>query len=295
MKRFLIHIASLLIITLLILEIVLQTTGWATHSVPKANVDGNFMLKPGETGHFRSGGRGEIDAEFRINPQGYNSAIDYSIWDSSVVHIAIIGDSYIEGLRVDYQNSIGRQLEQLSNSELVVHEYGRSGANLKDYELLTKRAEARGYDAIFVLLNESDLFAEEPSFVGMGHKAKPNTPKGFEWQLPYYLNRNQGLSRNFSEVGANAEKMLEKVALAGGIECMESAGPPLDVLSGLSDNVVILFETGRLNSSYPKAQGLPYIEIDFGDAPYNYGFDSHWNETGAGICAEYIYNYLNKR
>src|SRR5690606_33623516 len=46
--------------------------------------------------------------------------------------VAIIGDSFIEGLHQNYNNSIGKKLESKLNDGTEVFEYGHSGYDLAD-------------------------------------------------------------------------------------------------------------------------------------------------------------------
>ncbi|MCX5687423.1 MAG: hypothetical protein NTV71_02080 [Candidatus Omnitrophica bacterium] len=50
--------------------------------------------------------KGEIKARYNINKEGWNSNKEYVERKSSKIRIAVIGDSYVEGLTVDADKSL---------------------------------------------------------------------------------------------------------------------------------------------------------------------------------------------
>jgi hypothetical protein len=74
-------------------------------------LNNNKLLRPGAEGILVQGGRREVASHYKINQQGINSLKDYTTLDENKIDIAIIGDSYIQGLQVDVEKSIGRILE----------------------------------------------------------------------------------------------------------------------------------------------------------------------------------------
>lgn len=128
--------------------------------MPKLDfVNGIVKYKPGQTGIYRI--RNEIEAEFRINKNGWNSAYgEYSPDKSgSRYRIAVVGDSYIEGMEVDYDESMAEKLEsRLGSESFEVYRFGISGAPLSQY-LHMIREEVMQYnpDMIIVVAVHNDF------------------------------------------------------------------------------------------------------------------------------------------
>ena len=169
MKNFAKRVFGTVFLSVLLLEAFLRIFNFAGITMPEVNIDGNKMLKPGSNGIWVKGGFGEIKSHYVINHQGWNSIVDYDSIDNSKIKIAIIGDSYIQGLHVDVENSIGRILEKKS-SNYVVHEFGRDGANIVDYSLVYNKWVIGKYDYVFILSTDKDLTSKQPSFMNQGKK-----------------------------------------------------------------------------------------------------------------------------
>lgn len=113
-------------------------------------VDGVIKHKPNQTGVMRI--QNEIRAEFRINADGWNSGhADYAT-EKTKPRVLIIGDSYIEGLRVDYDKSVAEELERMFKGLAEVYRLGISGAPLSQY-LHMLRKEALQYDPDYIVFN----------------------------------------------------------------------------------------------------------------------------------------------
>ncbi|MEN8128858.1 MAG: SGNH/GDSL hydrolase family protein [Pseudomonadota bacterium] len=98
---------------------------------------GNHFL-PNQKGIYIKGVNSEIKARYRINSDGWNSPYEYSRKKSDKVYrIAVIGDSYVEALQVDYDKSfpylLEMKLSKTDNCEFEVYSFGHSGANLIQY------------------------------------------------------------------------------------------------------------------------------------------------------------------
>lgn len=105
---------------------------------------GNHYL-PDQQGRFIKGIDSEINAQFRINSAGWNSPHEYTIEAiDDVFRIAVIGDSYVEALQVDYDQSFPYLLEKSLNKsgkcQFEVLSFGHSGANLMQYLSVLKHA-----------------------------------------------------------------------------------------------------------------------------------------------------------
>jgi GDSL-like Lipase/Acylhydrolase family len=143
---------------LVVCEFVVFRFIWPASDVP-ANAFSNDLVRyaPNQTGVWRV--RDEIAAPYAINAQGWNSGIgDYTTARTNgVTRIAVVGDSFVEGLQVPHDRSFG---------ELVAHEHGRAeayrfavaGAPMSQYlHVIEREVGAYRPDWIIVLLVHNDF------------------------------------------------------------------------------------------------------------------------------------------
>lgn len=150
--------AALLFVSILLLFIVLEFIVFRFFLVAADNptpdfVNGVVRFKPGQEGVYRV--KNEIEAEFRINTNGWNSGHkEYTTTKSSSKYrIAIIGDSYILALQVAYNKSVAEQLEsKLGNRSFQVYRFGIDSAPLSQY-LHMLRNEVLLYSPDLVVVN----------------------------------------------------------------------------------------------------------------------------------------------
>lgn len=126
---------------------------------PNVYVDGLVRLEPGSAGVWRIGD--DVAGRFRVNAQGWNSGHESYAQTpppQGVKRIAIIGDSFVEALQVDYDASLAELLEQAGGGRTQVYRFGVSGAPLSQY-LLMARQVARTYhpDVIVLVLVHNDF------------------------------------------------------------------------------------------------------------------------------------------
>jgi lysophospholipase L1-like esterase len=122
-------------------------------------VDGVLKYKPDQHGVYRI--KNEIKSKYKINRNGWNSKYDqYKIKKSdNKFRIAVIGDSYVEALQVNYDESLAEQLEQISDpGHLEVYRFAISGAPLSQY-LHILRSEVWKYspDLVVIVLVHNDF------------------------------------------------------------------------------------------------------------------------------------------
>ncbi|MEZ4975920.1 MAG: hypothetical protein R2802_05135 [Flavobacteriaceae bacterium] len=86
---------------------------------------------PNQTGYYTIGNRRMNFAQYHINKSGFNSYRDFNPTKDKK-EVALLGDSFIEGLHQDYFNSIGEKVENTLNNGTEVYEYGHSGYDLAD-------------------------------------------------------------------------------------------------------------------------------------------------------------------
>ena len=174
MKKFIIYIFVTVFFYLFLLEITTRVFDLSGHTLPEYNLNNNKLLLPGAEGVLVQGGMREVASHYKINQQGFNSLKDYTTLDENKISIAIIGDSYIQGLQVDVENSIGRILEAETLNKVEVHEYGRAGMNIVDYSLIFTQSIKNRYDYTFILATNKDIVPKKASSMGKGNKI-PNS------------------------------------------------------------------------------------------------------------------------
>jgi hypothetical protein len=296
MKRFLLHTAGTLFLAGVLLEVVLRVFHLASHVPPEADVNGDRLYLPGARGTWVYGGLGEIRGRYVINAQGWNSTVDYeeeaiapagASTGTTTVRVAIIGDSFIEGMHVDADSSVGRIMESLS-PDYIVNEYGKAGANVADYALIYKKYVEGRYDHVFVLVSDDDLVQELSGFMNRGQEVRAPS-------LAMKVYRNCHVLRYFRlnhKLGARLRGRRQEKA-ATDLPATSFLGQVNhDALDILDNHVIYLYRTGKLNSVFVASR--PCLEIRQDLQPYDFGFDGHWNMNGRWNCAMSIYRYIQE-
>ncbi|MCE5212228.1 MAG: SGNH/GDSL hydrolase family protein [Deltaproteobacteria bacterium] len=149
-----------IIFTFLLLELVVFRFVLIAPDMPKLYfADGIVKYIPNQKGIYRV--QNEIKSKFNINANGWNSY--HSIYNKEKIlnkyRIAIIGDSYVEALQVDFDSSLAEQLEKylgIENSE--VFRFGISGAPMSQYlHLLRNEVGKYRPDLVIILLAHNDF------------------------------------------------------------------------------------------------------------------------------------------
>lgn len=114
-------------------------------------IDGVIKYKPNQHGIYRV--RNEIPSEYRINANGWNSFHKHYDRDKhGKYRIAVIGDSYVEALNVDYRRSTAEQLESMLGDRFEVYRFGISAAPFSQYYQMLRR-EALTFDPDLVIIS----------------------------------------------------------------------------------------------------------------------------------------------
>jgi lysophospholipase L1-like esterase len=162
-------VAASLAIGLLLCEFVLFRFVFLASDVP-ANAFANDLVRyvPNQTGVWRV--KNEIAAPYAINAQGWNSGVGDYPKDRTpgVARVAVVGDSFVEGLHVPNDRSIGEQLAAelgRGGKRSEVFRFAISGAPLSQYLQMVER-EIMTYrpDWIVAVLVHND-FDESFQFV----------------------------------------------------------------------------------------------------------------------------------
>ena len=301
MPKFLKYIVGWLVLVVLILEVTLRVFNLAAKTMPTVNLDNDYVFEPNSSGVWIRGGLGELKNYYQINNQGYNSIVNYDSLNSQNLNIAIIGDSYIQGFQSDVRKSIGRQLELLlDSSKTTVHEFGRAGANIVDYQLVyEKLIQSRDYDYVFILATDKDMKNEKASYMGRGNRVPKKTisRKVYDnFYLLRYFNINQGLGTHFNNLISNGPESIDRIQNKAIVkpstkeEYLKSNNKT--VINKLSNNIIFLHEDDKLSEFFIENFDFNFVKINHKFKPYTHGFDSHWNETGRYNCARSMYNFI---
>ena len=211
--------------------------------------------------------------------------------DDDKISIAIIGDSYIQGLQVDVENSIGRILEAETLNKVEVHEYGIAGMNIVDYSLMFTQFIKNRYDYTFILATDKDIVLKKASSMGKGNKIPKNSiirEIYGRFSLIRYLNINHKLSVKLKKVFSFSKNTVQQKKKISPKDINTQA------LEEFDNTCAFLYEEGRLDTSLISPFKLPTIEVKPIYTPNNNGFDSHWNLNGRKNCALVIKKYIAK-
>jgi hypothetical protein len=148
-------------LTLLVLELIVFRFVLPGSDLPwNAYIDNVIRYAPNQTGVWRV--RNEIAAPYAINGQGWNSGVgDYALERRpGIRRIAVIGDSYVEGLQVPYDQSLAEQISYAmaaAGQPTEVYRFAISGAPMSHYLYMAEREAARYRpDWIVVVLVDND-------------------------------------------------------------------------------------------------------------------------------------------
>lgn len=292
MKKFLFTILVGLMFVVIATEILLRLTGKVTDVVMEVNFDGDYLYKPLQEGKWIRGANGEIVSSFKINSTGWNSAVDYR-FENEKKYIALVGDSYIEGFHVPTDSSIGRKIEKILPG-YIVHEYGKSRANAKDYASFYHKYCNQGYEKIFIFIRNGDFINSIPNVAGMGQLVPGNTRIRQLYSniaLFRYLNIQLGLLKNLSAISPLKliQRNEHKKAISHKIIDYNNFK---EYTSTFPQNVYFVYEEGSLNENMVKLLGHRGIGIIHTRRPINFGFDYHWNNNGRWNVAETLATFL---
>lgn len=286
MRRFLVTLGIFGFLFIVFAELFLQFSGLASDVlIREPNYEESLIVhKPGREGFFTRGARREVYAKYSINKQGFNSIIEYDSIDSST--IALIGDSYIDGVWNDVDSTVAAclsRLIQINFPNIQVHSYGYSGANYLDYQNLIGRLREKGYNYIYVFVNVKDFSANRPSFTDGAEYQKVTGVRHWyrKSALLRYLNINLNIKKYFGK--PNAAKRRNELARKKGYEKAAS-----QIMTFPDKNAVFFYEDPFFDTL-----DLPndLVKIEHTRQPMDHGFNGHWNVNGNKNAAESIYQH----
>ncbi len=149
--------ASTLVVSLILIEVALRLVGVRYPSFYRVEAERGFGLRPQAQGVWTWEGSGKV----KINAAGFRGALPSLLPADDTLRIAVLGDSFTEGLQVDEQQTWVRILEaQLNRSSDCPLLQGRQaellnfgvGGYTTGQALLTWRFQARAFHPNLVIL-----------------------------------------------------------------------------------------------------------------------------------------------
>ncbi len=298
-----------LILIVIVLEILVRTFHLYTQTpiryIDEFNVEKSLA---NQSGYAVTGNRRQNFSEYRINNFGFNSYREFKPTEDKI-EIALIGDSFIEGFHQNYNNSIGKKIENRLN-DIEVYEYGYGGYDLANQFYLVDAYDEH-FDKIdyiiFYLKYENDL--KNDTYV-------PNHQRIELLKSPLFKFRdNFKLLSYISSIG-----IIDPIKHAI-IDLLNNKNAPksksdFEQTNAYLENFKTLintfgFDKNRmaflLNSSTTSDVFIKYcIEneyqiIDFNQifenskVPPTLIYDMHWNNHGRTLIASKIANYLDEK
>ncbi|MFS4417353.1 hypothetical protein [Maribacter sp. 2307ULW6-5] len=306
MTRFLFRLFLYGLLIALSLELLVRAFHLYTNDPPRF-IDEKGVEKrvPGHTGFSVTGNRRQNFSRFSINQAGFNSYREFTP-SMTKYDIALIGDSFIEGFHVDYDESTGKKIEREMADTVAVFEYGYAGYDMANQLHLVHayRETFQQMDAIVVYTDfttDLDRGAYEPNTGRIALLSSTKFKIRDNIKLLSYVSKI-GLLDRILGIGPQGQDMMtegekketDAVRLKNLKALLESY--PLDPAKTyfLCDKRT----TNRATMSFLESRG--FTIMDFGvpfsksELPTTLIYDQHWNHHGRQLIAELIAKNLNQ-
>ncbi len=319
MKTFVLKFFFYILLILIALELMVNVFHLYTEDPPRfIDEFGVEKRVPRNTGHAVYGNRNQTYSEFVINNAGFNSHRDF-LPTLSKFEVAIIGDSFIEGLYQDHNNSIGKKIEEqipgievysygyagydLANQLHLVNSYNEDFALIDEiiiylnYENDLKRASyTPDYDRIKMLKSPLFRLRDNIKILAYGSKIGIIEPLKRLVTGKAFFKDKKGYETNELEVMSAQEKRLRDLNY---LENFKS----LVKLYGFDKNKSSILLDSRKTSAlfldYCKANNIKYLDFseNFNKSkkPTTLIYDWHWNDHGRSLIAEVIAKHLKQK
>ncbi|WP_127138967.1 hypothetical protein [Flagellimonas oceanensis] len=309
MRKLLVKVLVYGLMMALVLEVLIRIFHlYFEYPIVTLNKNEVVNYEPGQSGSFVIGNRRMNFTEYNINNTGFNSFREF-LPTSQDFEVALVGDSFIEGLHQDYYNSIGKKIERNLEEKVQVYEYGFSGNDLADQLYLIDQLEKEMelIDAIYLYLKFDEDLARD--------RYEVNTRANLENSIAFKIKREVKLLSYLKGIG-----LIAPIAeLPGNLKSFIKGQKPeqtKSVDSGVVDKkyisnldkllecypidkgkTVFLIDksiTSESFFSYCKAHGYRYV--DFGvplqkseeNTVLKYDPIKHWNNQGREVLARVI-------
>lgn len=267
----------------------------------------------GQSGSFVVGNRRMNFSNYHINESGFNSFREFVPTEQNF-EVALIGDSFIEGLHQDYDNSIGKKIENNLDGKIAVYEYGFSGYDLADQLHLIHQLknDMELIDMVFIYLKfDEDLKRDH---------YEVNTRANLENSMLFKIKREVKLLSYLKGIGLIAPLTELPKRLIGAVKETSKQSPnkadsnirDKDYIENLNTLLetypidkkksVFLIDKGTTSTCFLKyCDSMGYKYLDFGEelkesnenTVIAYDPMKHWNNHGRDIVAKVIADYLD--
>ncbi len=312
MKKFILKSISYVILIIVSLELLVRVFHLYTE-VPVRYIDEFKVEKslPNQTGFAVTGNRRQNFSEYHINNFGFNSFREFNPSENKT-EIAIVGDSFIEGMHQNYYNSTGKKVEEKLNN-IEVYEYGYAGYDLANqlYLIQAYKSHFEKIDYIIIYLKcEEDLERAEylPDYERIALLKSPLFKIRDEFKLLSYASavgivdpiKNLAIKIiNRDNKNAQTKKTSTKEK---NIERLENFKTLINTFGFNKNKMAFL-----LNRNTTSPVFLEYCDengfeiIDYGSAFKSSKktptliYDQHWNNHGRNLIASEIASFLKHK
>lgn len=268
---------------------------------------------PGQEGIFVTGNRKMNHARYHINESGFNSFHEFEPTKQDF-EVALIGDSFIEGLHQNYDNSIGKKIEDDLLGQVRVYEYGFSGYDLADQLHLMHEMQA-DMDLIDIIV----IYLKFDEDVRRDHY-EVHTRANLENSLAFKVKREIKLLSYLNGIGlitpiTDLPKRLKgfmRPELKSAKEVLDSNAIDQEYIKNLNTlletypidkkkSVFLINESITSKNFIQYCDSLGYKYLDFGSAlkaskentVLKYDPMRHWNNHGRDVVAKVIADYIS--
>ncbi len=317
MKKIIIRSIIYVISILIALEAIVRVFHLAKDS-PTRFIDEFKVEKwvPNQEGYSVTGNRRQNFSKFHINNLGFNSYREF-IPTKDKVEIALVGDSFIEGFHQNYDNSIGKKIENNLNNQVEVYEYGYAGYDFADQLHLI-----HAYKKQFDLIDKVFIYLKYEEDLDRG-EYKVNYER---MRLESPLNKNLKKIKLLvyaQNIGAldPIKKTINKIVVAlknkdnnnsnnNGNKIVKENLDQIRIDNFVSlvnkykydkSKFILFFEgnvTSKIFIEYLKENKFKYIDIsnsfNKSKKPTTLIYDQHWNNLGRDIVAQLLTNAFKK-
>jgi hypothetical protein len=264
MKKLLINFFVLIFISIILLESYSRYYYFSNSNskIQYQNVNGSLLYKPGSLGIYNK----PFNTKYRINSLGFNSVKNNFTSFDEKTNVALVGDSFIVGFHSNVEESIGQRIEKL-NSNINVNEYGVEG-NIIDYLLIYDKYNLKNYDKVYIFLTgNNDISYKYPN------------------AMNYYKN-----FLNITKGYLKIERFLYERIIS------TTYKPNIDLIKKFQNVIYVTHFNFDIN--FINKQGVNYSNLDVflnsQNESYNFKFDSHWNNKGRELVADFILDNLKE-
>lgn len=266
---------------------------------------------PNQRGFYVTGNRNQQFTQFNINSNGFNSFRNFTP-SYRKVEIALVGDSYIEGLHQDFFNSTGKKIENRIN-DIEVYEYGYSGYDFADQLHLI-----HAYQDKFDLIDEIIIYFNYQNDLVRGEYV-PNQERINTLSSPIFSLRNNIKILSYGSKIGIFEPLKKFAIQLGSGEATKNANSVNSSISTIEKDIkyllnfqklirtygfdknktTLLLDSRKTNETflgYCKLNGIKFIDyspsFSASKKTTDLIYDAHWNDHGRELIAEQISEYM---